>query len=197
MYEIETVGAYTEAVTATELLRQMLDSPAETFVVGSQSFIATLPDPLDPNVIVHKDVTASGPNVVVCGDARCWVQTPGGVLVFRSGFFADEVRATFGVETSTQQAPAPAPPPVEATPIDAQVMAAGSQIESDLAGNPTPGMPFPVPPPTEPVMPPQEPPAPPAEPVASASDPSGVLPVTPGEGSVDMEPIPSPSEPPF
>lgn len=119
MYEIETVRAYNEGDLATALLHQMLDSPAETFVVGSQDFIASLPEPADSNVIVHKDVTASGPNVVVCGDARCWVETPGGALVFRSGFFADEVRASFGQETPTQQPPTPAPPPVESAPTPA------------------------------------------------------------------------------
>lgn len=160
MYEIETVRVYTEESVATGLLREMLDSPAETFVVGSQDFIAGLPESADPAVIVHKDVAASGPNVVVTGDARCWVETPGGTLVFRSGFFADEMRASFGVTAPTQQPPAPAAPPVEA----------------------------PAAPPTDPVQPPAEPPVPPAEPTAPAPDAGLVFVPTGGDVSAPAEP---------
>lgn len=125
MYEIETVRVYTEQTVAQELLHQMIDGPAETWVIGPQDFISGLPDPLDPAVIVHKDVATWGPAVVVTGDARVWLDTGLGVLVFRSGLFADEVRASFGIVPPTHQpAATPPQPPVEepvtpeAVPVD-------------------------------------------------------------------------------
>lgn len=160
MYEIETVRVYTEESVVDGLLREMVDSPAETFVVGSRDFVSSILAPRDAGVIVHTDISDSGPNVVVTGDARCWVETPGGTLVFRSGFFADEIRASFGVATPTQQPPAPAAPPVEA----------------------------PAAPPTEPVQPPAEPPVPPAEPTAPAPDAGLVFVPTGGDVSAPAEP---------
>ncbi len=117
-------------------------------------------------IVVHKDVITVGPNTVCTGDARCWVETPGGVLFFRSGYFLDYVRASFGEPTpSTQPAAVAIVPPVE-TPAPAET-------------------------PTEPAMPPQEPPMPPAEPVAPA--PEAVQPTSVGDTvPAEVETPPSP-----